>query len=131
MTRSRLSVALYLLLVFLSGAVVGFVAYRSYLRAQTPPPRPRPSPEEYRRRYMEEMRARLKLTEEQARQIDAILDEMRDRYRAQMRALQEEQTTRIKAILNPEQQREYEKMRQEREERRRRAHKAGPGGPGP
>ncbi len=76
---------------------------------------------------MEEMRSRLKLSEEQAKQIEAILDDTRDRYRAQMRAVQEEQTARIRAVLNPTQQAEYEKMRQEREERRKRGRKEKPG----
>lgn len=124
MKRSRLSVALYLLVVFLSGAVVGALAHRLYV-GERAAPRPRPSPEEYRRRYMEEMRSRLKLSDEQVKQIDAILDETRDRYRAQMRAIQEEQSARIMAVLNPEQRSEYQKMRQEREERRKRGHKEG------
>lgn len=126
MSRSRLSVSLYLLLVFLSGALVGALGYRAYVRDGAPP-RPRPSPEEFRRRYMEDMRSRLKLSQEQVKRIDAILDETRDRYRAQMRAMQEEQSARIRAVLDPAQQKEYEKMRQEREERRKRAHKQGPG----
>ena len=126
MKRSRLAVVLYLLLVFLSGAVVGAVGHRFYYKEKFTPP-PRPTPEEFRRRYMEEIRTRLKLTDEQVRQIEAILDETRDRYRAQMRAVQEEQTARIRAVLNPAQQAEYEKMRQEREKRRKRGHKQKPG----
>lgn len=126
MKRSKLSVALYVLLVFLSGVVVGAVGHRYYVRDQLVP-RTRPSPEEFRRRYMEDMRSRLKLSEEQVKQIDAILDETRDRYRSQMRAMQEEQFARVRAALNPEQQSEYEKMRQEREERRKRERKPAPG----
>ncbi len=126
MTRSRLSVALYLLLVFGSGVLVGALGYRYIAGGATQPP-PRPSPEEFRRRYMEEMRNRLHLSDEQARQIETILDETREKYRAQMRAVQEEQTSRIRAVLDEKQRAEYEKMRQEREERRRRAHKGKPG----
>lgn len=125
MTRSRLSVALYLLLVFGSGVLVGALGYRYIAGAPQPPPRP--SPEEFKRRYMEEMRSRLNLSDEQARQIETILDETREKYRAQMRAFQEEQTSRIRAVLDEKQRAEYEKMRQEREERRRRAHKQKPG----
>jgi len=124
MKRSKLSVALYLLLVFASGVVVGALGHRLYVRENVAP-RPRPSPEEFRRRYMEDMRARLKLSEEQVKQIDAILDETRDRYRAQMKVMQEEQSMRIRAVLSAEQRSEYDKMRQEREERRKRAHKEG------
>lgn len=125
MKRSRLAVALYVLLVFLSGTVVGAVGHRLYYK-ETFTPRPRPSPEEFRRRYLEDMRARLKLSDDQLRRIEAILDETRDRYRMQMRAMQEEQTARIREVLDPSQRAEYEKMRQEREERRKRTHKDGP-----
>ena len=121
MTRSKLSVALYLLLVFLSGVVVGVLGHSYFAKESTAPPR-RPSPEEFRRRYMEEMRQRLKLSDEQARQIESILDDTRERWRAQMHAIQEEQTSRIRALLNEEQRAEYEKMRREREEHRKRGH---------
>jgi Spy/CpxP family protein refolding chaperone len=121
MTRTRLSVVVYLLLVFSSGAAVGALGHW-YFRREAPPP-PRPSPEEFRRRFMEEMRTRLKLTDEQARQIETILDETRERWRAHMHALQEEQTSRINALLNDEQRAEYKKMRREHEERRKRGHK--------
>ncbi len=124
MTRSRLSVTLYLLLVFGSGVLVGALGYR-YM-AGTPHAPPRPSPEEFKRRYMEEMRTRLRLSDDQARLIETILDETREKYRAQMRAVQEEQTSRIRAVLDEWQRAEYEKMRQEREERRKRAHKQRP-----
>jgi len=124
MRRTRLSVVVYLLLVFLSGAAVGAVGHWYFKKDGALPPRP--SPEEFRRRFMEEMRTRLKLSDEQARQIEAILDETRERWRAQMHALQEEQTSRINALLNDEQRAEYEKMRREREERRKRGHKPPP-----
>ena len=126
MTRSRLSVTLYLLLVFLSGVVVGVLGHSYFAKGSAAPP-PRPNPEEFRRRYMEEMRQRLKLSEEQARQIEAILDETRERWRTQMQAIQQEQTSRINALLNEQQRAEYEKMRREREERRKRGHKPPPG----
>ncbi len=126
MTRSRLSVLVYLLLVFGSGVLVGALGHR-YWAGGTPPPPPRPNPEEFKRRYMEEMRNRLRLSEQQALQIETILDETREKYRAQMRALQEEQTSRIRALLDEPQRVEYEKLRQEREERRKRAHKQRPG----
>ncbi|MGB9604381.1 MAG: hypothetical protein ACP5U2_13910 [Bryobacteraceae bacterium] len=126
MRRSRFAVAIYLLLVFASGVAVGVIGHRFFEKEVKPPPPARPNPEEFRRRYMEEMRNRLKLTDEQARQIEAILDETRDRYRAQTRALQEEQTARIRALLSDQQRAEYEKMRQEREERRKKGHGPSP-----
>jgi hypothetical protein len=43
-----------------------------------------------------------------------------------MKAIQDEQTTRIRAMLDPAQQAEYEKMRQEREKHMEKS-KGGPG----
>ncbi len=128
MGRSRISIVLYLALVFLSGVVVGAVGHRLYTMQTVSAAKARhPSPEEYRRRYLQEMQTRLKLTEEQVRKIDAVLDETRDRFRAEVRAMQEDQARRVRAILNPEQQEEYEKMRRERDERRKRSQKSHPG----
>jgi hypothetical protein len=65
MTRKNLPIALYLLLVFGSGAVVGALGYRTYN-----PPTARsgslaPPPSEWRRQYIDESRTRLNLSEDQ------------------------------------------------------------------
>jgi uncharacterized membrane protein len=121
MNRSRLTVALYVLLVFLSGALVGGVGVSLFKGSQ-----PR-SPEEFRQRYLAEMRSRLKLTGGQVTQLNAILDatrnqyrEFRERHKEESRTIQDEQVTRINAILNADQRAEYEKMRQERDRRTKR-----------
>lgn len=127
MKRTNLSIALYLVLVFASGVAVGAVGYRLYnlggvraVRDNRPPI----SPEEMRRRYVEEMRARLKLNDGQLQNLTAILDDsrtkfraLREKYRPEVHAIQEEQADRIRAILNDGQKAEYEKMRAERERR--------------
>jgi hypothetical protein len=71
------------------------------------------------------MHSRLKLSGSQVKQLEVILDETRDKFRdfrekqrPGMKAIQDEQTARITAMLDEGQRREYEKMRQEREERR-------------
>lgn len=126
MSGGTLKLAFYCTALFVSGMAVGILSHRYYVQdavaAQAPQRR---SPEQYRRDYMAEMKNRLNLSPEQMTQLEAILDDMwvkfralREEWRPRERALQDEQTERVKAILNPEQQAEYEKMRVEREERR-------------
>lgn len=125
MKRIRLSVAFYVLLVFLSGAVVGGLAHRYYgLRAVRAAKAPT-SPEEYRSRYVEEMRSRLKLREDQVLKLNEILDVTRNRYRElrektkpELKAIQQHQVEMIRSILDDSQRAEYEKMRDEREKHR-------------
>jgi len=137
----RPSVVIYLSLVFLSGAVVGALAYRYYTVRSAPPEGRWRSPEEMRRGYVEELRTRLKLREDQTRQLTEILDATDDRYRElrkkwgpEVKAVYESQTERIRAMLDPAQWAEYEKMRQDREQRMRRERghrRPPPPGPGP
>ena len=122
MKRSQLAVALYAVLTFASGALVGVAGYRLYRSATVDVKGARRPPEDYRKRYVDEMRSRLKLNEQQVTQLNAILDTTRDRFRQlrdkerpEMKAIQDEQTARIRAMLDPVQQAEYEKMRLERE----------------
>jgi hypothetical protein len=130
MKRSNLTLALSLLIVFASGAVVGVVGDRYWgcpKKAVEKGPR---SPEDYRRAYVEEMNRRLKLTPEQLSKLNVILDETREQFRqlrekqrAEIRLLQDAQTQKINAILTPQQQEEYARMRKEREEKRKREEK--------
>jgi hypothetical protein len=136
MKLSRGTVALYMGLVFACGAVVGGFGHRLYtteaVSAST-----RRSPEEFRKRFMSEMGSRLKLSGDQVGKLEKILDDTRARFRAtrdsinpQMDKIREDQHQQIKAILNPDQGAEYEKMRQEREaEVKRNGPPGGPGGP--
>lgn len=126
MKSGTFRLAFYCTVLFVSGMAVGALSHRYYVQdlvsAQAAPRR---GPEQYRREYMAEMQSRLKLTPEQTAQIEAILDDMRNKYRAlreelrpREKAMQAEQTARISALLQPEQQAEYERMRVEREARR-------------
>jgi hypothetical protein len=126
MMRSKWSLALALTLVFASGIVAGALGHRYYDRKDAPPPQK--SPEEFRRAYVSEMRSRLRLSESQVKQLEVILDETRDKFRdfrekqrPGMKAIQEEQTNRISAMLDDTQRQEYDKMRRERDERRKAA----------
>jgi DNA-binding transcriptional MerR regulator len=127
MKPSQLAVAIYAVLTFASGALVGVVGHRLYsasdVRAKSSPPR---TPEDYRRRYVDEMRTRLKLSDSQLTDLNVILDSTRDRFRQlrekerpEVKIIQDEQVQRIRAMLDTTQRAEYEKMREEREKRMR------------
>jgi hypothetical protein len=129
MKKSTWSVAVYVLIVFASGVLVGAFGHRLYsaksvvAREQQRPPKP----EEYRKGYVSRLEARLKLTAEQVEKLNAILDGTRSRYREirertkpEMKQIQEEQVQQIESILNAEQQKEYAKFRAEREKARHR-----------
>ena len=127
MRRSNLTLALYLLLVFLSGVVVGALGDRFQTTQSVKAKNPL-NPEEMRRQYVEDLRSRLKLSADQLKQLTVILDETRDRFRElrhkyspDVRAIQESQASRIRAMLDEKQRAEYEKMRQERDRHRQRS----------
>jgi hypothetical protein len=76
MKRTTLSTGLYILLVFLSGAVVGAFAHRLYVVNTVVSAKP----DEVRRKHLEELRNRLSLSDEQVAQYNAIMDATRARY---------------------------------------------------
>jgi len=126
MRRNSLTTALYLVLLFLSGVAVGAFGLRLYtlnsVRAGG-----RPSPEEFRRKYIAEMRSRLKLTDEQASKLGPILDEtgkqfreLREKHRPELKAIQDEQTQKIRALLTDAQQAEFSRFQEQREQERQR-----------
>lgn len=118
----KFPISLYLLLVFLSGVLVGWFAFRFYtVRLNSFDHRPKTA-EEYRNNYIREMQARLKLTPEQVTQLGQILDatqsryrEVRDRMRPELKAIQQQQVEQIESILTPTQREQYRKIREERE----------------
>ncbi len=130
MRRSRLSTSLYLLLVFLSGSVVGVFGHRLYMaKSVSAGPLPR-TPEQYKRKYLEEMRNRLKLDAGQVGQLSSIMDETRQRFREQhdrskpeLDQIQKEQHAKVNGLLTDGQRAEYEKMIAERDKRRALEHK--------
>ena len=124
----RLSVALQLTLIFASGALVGGLGYRLYsVRRDVPdvPKRPLGPPDrgrKFRERYVAEMRSRLNLRDDQVQKLTEIMDatgrrffEAKRRSDQELKALHETQIAQIRAMLDPAQIPEYEKMLQERE----------------
>ena len=129
MQRSRLSAFLSLLLVFLSGSVVGVFGYRLYSVNTVVSgvnglgPR-RPDPEEIRKRQVTEMRDRVKLDAEQVVEYNRILDEMRDQFdklhkkaNAETQELRDRVAEKVNAILREDQRPLYAQLRAEHAER--------------
>ena len=148
MNFSRKSIALYVGLVFVSGSVLGAVVDRAYSvyvstgryslfsnNTKGKERRPPLSPEEYRRVYLGIMQKRLSLTDPQVTQLGLILDETRARMNEvhertipDQQEIQKSQSDKIRALLTPAQQSEYDVVIKERRERMK---KGGPrGGPG-
>lgn len=134
MKRANLSVIVYVVLVFLSGALVGVVGFDLYnARAASAKGEPC-SPEALRQRYRDELRTRLQLSADQIRKLDVILNDthnrfvaLRDKYKPEVTAIQNEHADSIRAILDERQRAEYEKLRQEREKIEVEKHPRAPG----
>jgi hypothetical protein len=148
MPKSRLSAFLSLILLFSSGALVGAVGHRLYMvntvvsvggDAVAPAPPRRPSPEEARKRNMDDMKQRVHLDDKQIAQLNEIYDQTRDQFEALMKkreadgqAIRDSQTAKIRAILRPDQIPLYEQYRADREAQReaeRKKHRQSGGGP--
>jgi len=120
MKRWNLPIALYLFLVFVSGAVVGALGYRTY----KPPVASSnaPSPEEARRQYLHEMKTRAGLSDDQLQQVNVIMDETRsrfhdarDKHNQIVKEIGEQQRAKVRAILTVEQLPKVEQLWQERD----------------
>ena len=133
MKLSRLTIALYVALIFSSGVVLGVFGHSLYA-VTTVVSKGTPKPEELRKRRVAEMQTRMKLTDEQVAKINSIYDEtrakfheVRERYRPEMDALEKAQREQVRSILSPDQRLEYEKMLKEREAQQKQNGGRGPG----
>jgi len=136
MLKSKLSAFISLLVVFLSGALVGAFAYRlvsvSTVMTSSNGPRPqRPDPEEVRKHLDAEMKDRVKLDAGQIVQYNKILDLTREEFdqlhkkaNEETHALRERQAERINAILRDDQKPLYAALRAEKADRERKRHQA-------
>jgi Spy/CpxP family protein refolding chaperone len=121
MTRRNFQIVFYFLLVFLSGSVVGGLAYRTYNPPSARGSNISPTPGEWRRQYMEESRVRLGLTDEQMAKLNAIMDQTDARFREQhehenemVNEIRQDHIARVRSILNPDQLPKYEQLHAER-----------------
>ena len=120
----KLPIALYLFLVFISGAVVGALGYRVYSPPLARSVGPRRGTAQYRQQYLDEMRTRLNLSPDQMDKLKVILDHTDERFndaRAQhnemIRALREDHVAAVRAMLTADQLPKYDQLRSEREQR--------------
>ena len=123
MPRSRISIAIYLFLVFGSGILVGTVSHRLYATntasANNTPPG---SMSEFRKRYLDGMRTKVGVNEQQIIAITRTLDETKQKFdalAAQEQPLhdkiQQDHIEQVKALLNDQQKTAYDNWRAERE----------------
>lgn len=126
MKTSSSRAILYLALTFAAGSAVGVFGSRLYYtHSVTAVIRPSRS-DEYRRAYLAEMDARLKLQSDQKQRLTQILDQtqslfrqLHDKHRPEYDAIHAAQVDQVNSLLDPTQRAEYAKLRKEREERRR------------
>ena len=114
-----------MLAVFVSGSVVGALAHRLYSARTVYTATDRRSPNEYRQKYLTEMKTRLSLDDTQTSRLGEALDRTRQRFRdfnekhkPEISAIHEEQVREIRAMLSPDQQNRYEQYLKERESKR-------------
>ena len=121
MSRSQPSLMLSLVLVFVSGIAVGGVGYHLYT-AKTVTASAGRSPDRFRTDFINDMKSKLSLSDDQISKVNVVLDqtrlkykEVRDRMKPDMSRIKSEQVEKINALLNPVQQKQYEELRMERE----------------
>ena len=120
MRRNQWTAILVALLLVAFGFVSGLLAER-YFSTQVVNAR---TAEDFRHSYTAEMKEKLHLSPSQVAQLEVILDEtkarykaVRDEYRPAMLKIKDEQISRVKGILRPEQVPGYERLVAEREQR--------------
>ena len=139
MPKSRLSAVLSLLLVFLSGGVLGAFTYRLYSispvqsgkDAGAPPKKQ--SPEEFRKRYVSDLTSAVKLDSGQVTALNRVLDQTRDeadklndkikrdhdavneKWHPDREAIHNHQVENINGLLRPDQLPLYAAFRAERD----------------
>jgi len=128
---SRLTIALYVGLIFASGAVLGVFGHSLYSVSTV---KSNPTPEALRKKKLAEMQSRLKLSDEQFAKINSIYDETRARFHEvrhrmdpEMEKIGKEQREKVRSVLSNDQQAEYEKMLKEQDEHQKQNGGKGPG----
>jgi hypothetical protein len=119
MQPNKAKAALFAVLLFGLGAIVGALAHRYYAATAVSAK----TAEDFRSKYVSEMQTKLKLNQHQVDQLQVILDEtkakvksVRESYHPEMVKIKDDQLTRVKSILSPEQAKQYEAMVAEREQ---------------
>jgi|SRR5258708_24468026 hypothetical protein len=133
MKLTRWTVALYMGLVFVCGGVVGAFGHRLYTVSGVSANVASRNPEEFRKKYLADIKARLKLTDAQVTQMSVIMDDTRMRFREtraiiepQMKKIREDQQRKFAELFSPEQLAEWQKIAEERERARQNKKRGGP-----
>ena len=133
MKLTRWTVALYMALVFVCGGVVGAFGHRLYTVSGVSANVASRNPEEFRKKYLADIKARLKLTDAQVTQMSVIMDDTRMRFREtraviepQMKKIREDQQRKFAELFSPEQLAEWQKIAEERERARQNKKRGGP-----
>ena len=119
MKLSRASIALYIGLVFASGAALGVFGNQYYAAAKTVSNGKnkgrRPSPDEFRKGFLGYMKKDLGATDEQIKQLNNVMDETRSlmddlhkRQQPEEFEIQRTQQDKMRALLTPEQRDKYD-----------------------
>jgi Spy/CpxP family protein refolding chaperone len=141
MKQSRAIIALYMGLVFASGIALGVFGNRYYSasRAETAVKGKsggkRPSPEEFRQRYLSGMKEQLLLSDEQVQKLGnlmdetrVLMDEMHKRHVPEQLEIQHAQNEKIRALFDDVQREKYDEMMKRIGERNKTKNKGRPGG---
>jgi hypothetical protein len=125
------SLFIYGALIFFSGLAVGALGHRLYATSAVAATAAPPRPDDWRRQFIQEMVTRVHLEPEQVTALHVVLDEsktlfdqVRDKYKPEMKAIYDSQVDKVRQMLKPEQRPLYEALRLEREARRKAAEKA-------
>jgi biopolymer transport protein ExbB/TolQ len=136
MLKTKSSAVLSLVLVFLSGILVGSVSYRLYAvntvsTATGGRPATRPDPEEIRKRRIKEMQDRIKLDGDQLAKLNTIYDHTFQEFQSLKKKGDEEghqiwekQRESVRAMLRPDQLPLYEQFQKEQDEQRKKRRQA-------
>lgn len=123
--RSNIMIALYLSLVFVAGVSVGIFGQRLYASKSVQADSRPATPEQWRAKYVADLKDRLQLTPDQVSKLTVILDETRQKYRdirerqkPVMKAVHDDQVAQINAMLNASQRAAYAQVLEEKERAR-------------
>ena len=121
--QTRKRAALWLAAVFVAGVALGIAGTRFVADGHRG--RLRISPHEYRMQLLAKLTHDLGLDEQQQEEVEVILDEIGDRFRAvreaiepELEAIRAERAERIMALLNRAQRTTYQTILEERRRRR-------------
>jgi uncharacterized protein YnzC (UPF0291/DUF896 family) len=128
LSRSRTTIALYLVLVFASGILVGVESHRLYATTSIARANSPQNMSEFRRRYLDGMKTQVGVNDTQLAQINNILEDTKKKVNELAAAekplhdrIQQEHIDQIKDLLSPQQKIAYDNWRAARERAKREA----------